>query len=97
MTKTDSCESFREPQKPPKKPTLTTTPTTTQDDAVEVEVNGEDGTTIFVNGVDSGKTIDSTGKVKVTLDTSGDAGDKSFSISLKDDAGNESDVLSFNI
>ncbi len=95
MTKADSCESsvIPEPQKPPKKPTLTTTPTTTQDDTVEIEVNGKVGTTVFVNGVDSGKTIDSTGKVKVILDTSGDDGDKSFSISLKDDKGNESEAL----
>jgi hypothetical protein len=99
MTKTDSCESsvIPEPQKPPQKPSLTTTPTTTQDDTVEVEVNGEDGTSVFVNGVDSSKTIDSTGKVKVILDTSGDAGDKSFSVTLKDDKGNESEALSFSI
>jgi hypothetical protein len=99
MTKTDSCESsiIPEPQKPPQKPTLTTTPTTTQDDAVEVEVNGKIGTSVFVNGVDSGKTIDSTGKVKITLDTSDDDGDKSFSISLKDSAGNESEAFSFTI
>ncbi len=99
MTKTDSCEIsvIPEPQKPPKKPTLTTTPTTIQDDTVEIEVNGEDGTSVFVNGVDSGETIDSTGKVKVILDTSGDDGDKSFSITLKDSAGNESEVLTFTI
>jgi hypothetical protein len=99
MTKTDSCESsvIPEPQKPPQKPSLTTTPTTTQDDTVEIEVNGEDGTSVFVNGVDSSKTIDSTGKVKVILDTSGDAGDKSFSVTLKDDKGNESEALSFSI
>ncbi|WP_069473726.1 BspA family leucine-rich repeat surface protein, partial [Candidatus Marithrix sp. Canyon 246] len=94
MTKTDSCENSVEPIQ---KPTLTTTPTTTKDDTVEVEVNGEDGTTVFVNGIDSGKTIDSTGKVKVTLDTSGDYGDKPFSISLKDSAGNESEALTFSI
>jgi len=99
MTEIDSCESsvIPEPQKPPKKPTLTTTPTTTQDDTVEVEVNGEDGTSVFVNGVDSGKTIDSTGKVKVLLDTSGEAGEKSFSVTLKDDKGNESEALTFTI
>ncbi|WP_069472945.1 hypothetical protein [Candidatus Marithrix sp. Canyon 246] len=99
MTKTDSCESsvIPEPDEPPQKPTLTTTPTTTIDDTVEVEVNGDIGTTVFVNRVDTGKTIGSSGKVKVTLDTSGDDGDKSFSISLKDSAGNESEVLSFSI
>jgi hypothetical protein len=99
MTETDNCENsvIPEPEEPPQKPTLTTTPTTTEDDTVEVEVNGEDGTTVFVNGVDSGKTIDSTGKVKVTLDTSGEAGDKNFSITLKDDAGNESEALTFVI
>jgi hypothetical protein len=79
------------------KPSLTTTPTITPNDTVEVEVNGEIGATVFVNGVDSGKTIGSNGKVKVTLDTSGDAGNKSFSISLKDDKGNESEALAFTV
>ena len=88
---TDSCEII------PQKPSLTTTPTTTPYDAVEVQVNGKVGTTVFVNGVDSGKTIDSTGKVKVTLDTSGEAGDKSFSITLKDSVDNESEALTFTI
>ncbi len=91
MTKTDNCESSVIPE--PKKPSLTTTPTTTQDDAVEIEVNGKVGTTVFVNGANSGETIGSSGKVKVTLDTSGETGDKRFSISLKDDAGNESEAL----
>ncbi|WP_216092895.1 GON domain-containing protein, partial [Candidatus Marithrix sp. Canyon 246] len=94
LIETDSCESSVEPTE---KPTLTTTPTTTIDDTVEVEVNGKVGTTVFVNGVDSGKTIDSTGKVKLTLDTSGDDGEKNFSIILKDDKGNESEALSFTI
>jgi hypothetical protein len=94
MTKTDSCESSVEPTE---KPTLTTTPTTTQDDTVEVEVNGKVGTTVFVNGVDSGEIIDSTDKVQVTLDTSGKAGDKNFAISLKNDKGNESEALTFVI
>jgi hypothetical protein len=99
MTETNNCENsvIPQPEEPPKKPTLTTTPTTTIDDIVEVEVNGEDGTTVFVNGVDSGETIDSTGKLKITLDTSGDDGDKSFSITLKDDKGNESEALTFTI
>jgi len=95
MTKTDNCESSIIPE--PQKPTLTTTPTTTKKDSVEVEVNGKVGTAVFVNGVDSGETIDSIGKVKVTLDTSGEAGDKTFSIILKDDAGNESEALTFSI
>ncbi|WP_216092589.1 hypothetical protein, partial [Candidatus Marithrix sp. Canyon 246] len=94
MTKTDSCESSVEATE---KPTLTTTPTTTIDDTVEVEVNGKVGTTVFVNGVDSGKTIDSTGKVKVVLDTSGDDGDKSFAIKLVNIAGVESDELNVTI
>jgi len=99
MTKTNSCESsvIPEPQKPPQKLTLTTTPTTTKKDSVEVEINGKVGTSVFVNGVDSGKTIGSTGKVKVTLDTSGDDGDKSFSVTLKDSVGNESEALTFII
>jgi len=42
-------------------------------------------------------TQDDAVEVKVTLDTSGDDGDKSFSISLKDDDGNESEALSFTI
>ena len=80
-----------------KVPTLTTTPTTTQNDSIKVVVNGKLGTTVFVNGVNSGKTIDATGKVQVTLNTSGSVGDKNFSITLKDSAGNNSQALTFTI
>ncbi len=96
MTEIDNCENNNVTPEL-EKPTLTTTPTITQDDAVEVEINGKVGTTVFVNGVDSGKTIDSTGKVKVTVDTSGDDGDKSFAITLKNDKDNESEALTFTI
>jgi len=92
MTEIDNCENNNVTPEL-EKPTLTTTPTTTKKDSVEVEINGKVGTSVFVNGVDSGKTIGSNGKVKVTLDTSGDDGDKSFSVTLKDNKGNESEAL----
>ena len=79
------------------RPTLTSQPTSTTEDSVEVEVNGKVGMRVFVNGVDSGSVIDSNGKTIVNLDTSGLEGDKHFSISLKDDIGHESEVLSLII
>ena len=77
---------------PPAKPTLTTTPTTTTNDTQSIEVNGEIGASIWVNGVNMG-TIGSNGKAIIDLDTSGVDGDKTFSIVLKDVEGNESEAL----
>jgi uncharacterized protein (DUF1800 family) len=80
----------------PLKPTLTMTPTTTSDDIQSVEVHGEVGTTVWVNGEKEG-TVGSTGAVTVALDTTGGEGTKTFSIVLRDSSGNESEALTFNI
>ncbi|RXJ98930.1 hypothetical protein CRV02_12830 [Arcobacter sp. CECT 8989] len=69
---------------PPNKPMLTQTFTHTNKDNIEVEVKGEIGTKVFVNGKDTNKVIASNGKVKVTLDTSGQDGERSIRIQLKD-------------
>ncbi|HID92290.1 TPA: hypothetical protein EYP45_04190, partial [Candidatus Peregrinibacteria bacterium] len=63
----------------PTKPILTTTPTTTTAISQSIEVNGEVGADIYVNGIKVG-TIGSDGKATISLDTSGADGDKTFSI-----------------
>ncbi|EGG94167.1 PKD domain containing protein [gamma proteobacterium IMCC1989] len=81
----------------PNAPTLTELPTATIEDTIAVEVNGEVGAKVFVNGVDSGEVVTSSGKVLIALDTSGDHGSKPFSITLKDSLENTSESLSFVI
>ena len=80
----------------PTKPTLTTTPTTTIADTQSVEVNGEVGTRVWLNGNNVG-TIGSNGKLTINLDTSGVDGTKTFSIVLKDSSDNASEALVVNI
>jgi len=81
---------------PPIKATLTTTPTTTRDETQNIEVNGEVGATVWLDGVNIG-TIGADGKLIVALDTSGEDSNKSFSIILKDTSGNRSEALIVNI
>ena len=80
----------------PLKPRLTTTPISTSDNEELVEIQGEVGTTVWVNGEKKG-TIASNGIVTITLDTSGGEGTKTFSIVLRDASSNESEVLTVNI
>ncbi len=82
---------------PPVTPSLTDTPTTTNTNSVEVEVNGEINSKVFVNGIDTSKVILESGKVNITLDTSGADGDKIFNITLKDSFDNESEILTLSI
>jgi len=77
----------------PAKPTLTVTPTITNLNSIEVEVNGEIGTKVFVNGIDSSKTILFSRKVNIILDISGKDGDKVFSIVLENRLGKKSETL----
>lgn len=81
----------------PSTPSLTTTPSATNQDTVSVEVNGEVGASIWLNGSDSGLTIGATGKTWVPLDTSGAEGNKPFDIVLKDTIGNASSALHVDI
>lgn len=78
---------------PPLKPTLTDTPLAkTYNDHIEVEVNGEVNSTIVVNGIDT-EVIGSTGKKLILLDTSGEEGNKTFEILLRDSLNNISQSL----
>jgi len=72
-------------------------PKTTTKNSVVAKVTAPVGSQILVNGTNTGITIPESGEANITLDTSGDDGDKSFSITLKDDKGNESEALSFTI
>jgi hypothetical protein len=76
----------------PNKALLTTTPTDTSTDSQMVEVEGEVGSKVWVNGVVVA-TIGSSGKVSISLDTSGADGSKVFSIVLKDTQNNASEPL----
>jgi subtilisin family serine protease len=55
-------------------------------------VNGEVNSTIVVNGIDT-EVIDSTGQKLILLDTSGEEGNKTFDILLRDSLGNASESL----
>lgn len=78
-------------------PKLTTPPSsTTTTDVTNIEVNGKEGLTVWLNGVQIA-TIGGTGKVILPLDTSGVDGSKSFSVTLRDSSGNTSEALSFTI
>lgn len=81
----------------PSKPIFSITPpTTTSEDSVHVEIRGEVGARIFVNGRIAG-TIGNSGKIIVSLNTSGADGRKNFSIILKDNSNNSSGALVFSI
>ena len=80
---------------PPSKPTLTTqAPSDTTDSNVTVEVNGEVGAKIYLNGVEVG-TIGSDGKLSIVLNLN--VGNNSFAIVLKDAQKNESEALEFAV
>jgi hypothetical protein len=76
----------------PNIPTLTVTPTTTEEESINVEVNGEVNSTIFVNAIKIIQ-IDNSGKATITLNTSGSDGNKIFTITLKDLSNNQSEPL----
>ena len=80
---------------PPAKPTLTTpVPSEASSDTLEVEVNGEAGSKVYVNGVQVG-VIGANGKTTIQLTFSN--GTNAITITLKDSAGNESEGLSFSV
>ncbi|MBK9348051.1 MAG: hypothetical protein IPN06_17435 [Burkholderiales bacterium] len=83
---------------PPAIPTLTATPGPyTNANSVAVEVNGEVGAVVWVNGSSTGATVAGSGKVAVNLDTSGADGVKNFSITLQDAALNTSGALAVSV
>jgi hypothetical protein len=82
--------------KPVKPQSISTIPSSTSNDSVDIEIRGESGTKILVNGRIVG-TIGSSGKAIIALDTSGPDGTKSFTITLRDNSNNISDALVITI
>ena len=81
----------------PTKPRLfTSSPTTTFEESVSINIRGEAGTKVLVNGKIVG-IIDGSGKITIILNTSGGNGVKNFSIRLRDSAGNTSSALNISI
>ncbi len=82
---------------PPAEPHFTISPpSTTYEKSALVEISGEAGSTIYLNSHKIA-TIGSSGKSIIELDTSGENGNKTFQIVLKDRAGNTSKPLVFTI
>ena len=77
-------------------PSITTLPRTTLKESTPIIINGISGTSVFVNGVKVG-IISSNGTANVDLNTSGADGNKSFTITLRDSAGNSSEALTITI
>lgn len=76
----------------PPAPTLTTTPVYAIGNSTVVEVRGEVGAQVWVNGANTGLVIGGTGKVNVPLNTSSilNGNQATYSITLRDAAGNVS-------
>ncbi len=81
----------------PNTPTLNSEPTMTRDDSIAVVINGEVGSKIFINGTDTNLTIGTDGTKEISLDTSGEIGIQTFSITLKDSRSNTSNAKVVNI
>jgi hypothetical protein len=81
---------------PPSRAILRNLPLTTTRNTQEIEVYGEPGASVWVNGVKMG-VLDENGLLTVTLDTSGEDGKKHFEIVLKDANNNESKPFDFTI
>lgn len=82
----------------PTTPTLTSDTNTTQATSTTVEVNGEVGAKIFVDGVDTNQTIGSSGKTNISIDTTAIVGNSdNFIITLKDSKNNISNTLTFTV
>jgi len=71
-------------------------PSSTYEDDIFIEITGEVGSYVYLNGILIGQ-IDSSGKMIIELDTSGELGKKYFQIILKDSQGNSSRPLYIEI
>lgn len=69
--------------------------TITNQDSIDIEIEGEIGAKLYINGVFV-EELESN-HITVTLDTSGTSGDKSFVLQLKDSAGNSSDEVHITV
>ena len=79
-------------------PVVATAPNTANavnSDSSKTTVFGEDGTDVYVNGIKVGTIAN--GSLEVNLDTSGNDETKTFLVTLKDSAGNESTALNLSI
>ena len=83
----------------PVAPSLTITPAWATGASVGVEVNGEVGSQVWVNGVNTGQTIGATGKLNLVLDTSSltEGQKQTYAITLRDTAGNISSALALEL
>jgi len=87
---------------PPKKPKVKSIPTIVvknnkiQKNHAELLVRGEVGSKVYLNSKDTSKVIPKEGSVKLPVSVNLSNIDKKFTISLKDNAGNESEKFSFN-
>jgi hypothetical protein len=82
---------------PPNQPSVSDLPTITNQDSVVVHLSGEPNTQIWVNQHNSNTLIPTSGSINITLNTSAESTSIDFSISLKDNSGNESEMLVFTI
>ena len=71
-------------------------PASTYENSVTIEIKGEVGTSVYVNGQLIGS-IDSTGSIVIQLDTSGDPGIRTYNITLKNSDGGSSSPLKVTI
>ena len=72
---------------------LATANTLTNQNSVQIIVNGAIGAKVYVDGVDTNVTIDTNNSATLTLDTSGDDGEKDFNVTLSDVEDNQSAPL----
>lgn len=79
-------------------PTLSIDINSTAQSSTIVEVNGEVGSTIYINGIDTNQTIDSTGRTNILLDTNATIGNiNDFRITIRDRNNNISNILEFSV
>lgn len=76
---------------PPVAPKIISDNNLTNSDVKQIEISGEFGAHVIINNVDTNITIPETGKVLVDLNTTGEDGEKSFEIKLKDDTNKTSE------
>ncbi|WOE69434.1 hypothetical protein RZR97_09995 [Hydrogenimonas thermophila] len=69
---------------PPVAPKIVSDNNLTNSDVKQIEISGEFGAHVIIDGVDTNITIPETRKVLVDLNTSGEDGEKSFEIKLMD-------------
>jgi len=82
---------------PPAPAFFTQEPTPTNKDSATVEIAGEIGAKVFIDGQDSGVTIGDDHKATVVINTQGDEGSKTAKITLQDGSGKSSDPFNASV